>query len=199
MFTLKVVLVGSVGVGKSSFINRFVKDEYRDYLETTIGAAYLEKVITTSVGKVKLSIWDTAGQEAYSSLVPLYFRKASAVIITYDITRGKTYDDLRKWVKDVNMNITDDVILCIIGNKVDMNEFRQVEKTVAEKYCSEIGAYYFETSAKTAEGVTAVFDQIVKSILEARQKEKDESEMGSNDIVTTLDEKKVAPQERCVC
>jgi small GTP-binding protein len=158
----------------------------------------LEKTIKIDDTSVKLSIWDTAGQEAYSSLVPLYFRSTSAVIIVFDLTRGITFDDLRKWVKIATTQVPDDVLLVVCGNKSDLVEIRQVDEQKARDYCREIGAIYFETSAKTAENVNIVFSELVKNIWDRKAKVKlDETIVLEDDKIKIGSD--VPSTSRCAC
>ncbi|KAG2373966.1 hypothetical protein C9374_011631 [Naegleria lovaniensis] len=166
---MKVVLVGSVGVGKTSTVMRFVKDNFQEYIETTIGASYLSKVLNINDTQIKFNVWDTAGQEQYKSLVPLYFRKANAVIIVYDITRQKTFDDAKNWYKELIPHSPEDVIIAITGNKSDLDNLREIERIQGEKYANSIGAIFNETSAKNSSGITDIFQRLGKAWLSKQQ------------------------------
>jgi Ras-related protein Rab-22 len=85
---VKVVLLGDTGVGKSSLVLRFVTNNFKPYSESTIGASFMSKMIMVQGKPIKFQIWDTAGQEKYHSLAPMYYRGAAAAIIVYDITRS---------------------------------------------------------------------------------------------------------------
>ena len=85
---VKVVLLGDTGVGKSSLVLRFVTNNFKPYSESTIGASFMSKMIMVDAKPIKFQIWDTAGQEKYHSLAPMYYRGAAAAVIVYDITRS---------------------------------------------------------------------------------------------------------------
>ncbi|XP_065278610.1 ras-related protein Rab-5C isoform X2 [Emys orbicularis] len=91
----KLVLLGESAVGKSSLVLRFVKGQFHEYQESTIGAAFLTQTVCLDDTTVKFEIWDTAGQERYHSLAPMYYRGAQAAIVVYDITNteAQTYAD----------------------------------------------------------------------------------------------------------
>ena len=86
VFQFKLVLLGDSAVGKSSLVLRFVRGQFFEYQESTIGAAFLTQTVALNDTTVKFEIWDTAGQERYHSLAPMYYRGAAAAIVVYDIT-----------------------------------------------------------------------------------------------------------------
>merc|ERR1712065_7596 len=95
----KLVLLGESAVGKSSLVLRFVKGQFHEYQESTIGAAFLTQTVCLDDTTVKFEIWDTAGQERYHSLAPMYYRGAQAAIVVYDITNTDTFNRAKAWVK----------------------------------------------------------------------------------------------------
>ena len=100
---LKVVLLGESGVGKSSLVLWFINNEFRPYFETTLGAAFTQKSVQYKNNKYKYLIWDTAGQEKYHALAPLYYRDAQVAILVYDVASPKTFDVVLKWVKELEL------------------------------------------------------------------------------------------------
>jgi small GTP-binding protein len=94
-------LLGDMGAGKSSLVLRFVKGQFFEYQESTIGAAFLTQTVATSDVTVKFEIWDTAGQERYHSLAPMYYRGAAAAIVVYDITSQASYARAKTWVREL--------------------------------------------------------------------------------------------------
>ncbi|KAF4315718.1 hypothetical protein BBO99_00007754 [Phytophthora kernoviae] len=132
---VKVVLLGDTGVGKSSLVLRFVTNNFRPYSESTIGASFMSKMIVVNDTPIKYQIWDTAGQEKYHSLAPMYYRGAAAAIVVYDITR-----------------------------KSDLEEKREVPASQARAYAEEIGALFIETSAKEDTNVSDLFIQISQAL-----------------------------------
>ncbi|KAK1324640.1 Ras-related protein RABF2a [Acorus calamus] len=97
----KLVLLGDVGAGKSSLVLRFVKGQFIDFQESTIGAAFFSQTIAVNDATVKFEIWDTAGQERYHSLAPMYYRGAAAAIVVYDITNPISYTRAKKWIQEL--------------------------------------------------------------------------------------------------
>ncbi|KAH0854225.1 hypothetical protein HID58_090098, partial [Brassica napus] len=97
----KLVLLGDVGAGKSSLVLRFVKDQFVEFQESTIGAAFFSQTLAVNDATVKFEIWDTAGQERYHSLAPMYYRGAAAAIIVFDITNQASFERAKKWVQEL--------------------------------------------------------------------------------------------------
>ena len=173
--TVKLVMLGDSGVGKTSIALRFVHNSYHPFVEATIGATYLSRNValpdpdeprsSSSPRKaVELKIWDTAGQERYQSLTPLYFRGAGAALLVYDITKLHSYQTLQRWVRELKHTGPENVLLTIVGNKSDLSQERTVSLEDAAAYAESIGAVYMEVSAKTGENVTEVFDDIAMRV-----------------------------------
>lgn len=154
---VKVVLLGDTGVGKSSLVLRFVTNNFKPYSESTIGASFMSKMITVSSKQIKFQIWDTAGQEKYHSLAPMYYRGAAAAIVVYDITRASTFRTLKNWVDELKSKGPKDIAIAIAGNKADLENQREVDSGMASAYAEEIGALYLETSAKDDLNVHDIF------------------------------------------
>lgn len=158
---VKVVLLGDSGVGKSSIVMRFVSNTYDKYNESTIGASFMSKMIMVDGHSIKYQIWDTAGQEKYHSLAPMYYRGAAAAIVVYDITKRSTFETLKAWVKELQQLGPPDIIICVCGNKADLKDQREVDSADAKRYAQEIGAIFFETSAKSGDASGKVQDMFV--------------------------------------
>lgn len=154
---VKVVLLGDTGVGKSSLVLRFVTNNFKPYSESTIGASFMSKMITVNSKTIKFQIWDTAGQEKYHSLAPMYYRGAAAAIVVYDITRPNTFSTLKSWIEELKNKGPKDIAIAIAGNKADLEDQREVDKNMAKNYAEEIGAMYLETSAKEDLNVHDIF------------------------------------------
>ncbi|MBA0839909.1 hypothetical protein Goarm_005599, partial [Gossypium armourianum] len=106
-FLFNQVLLGDVGAGKSSLVLRFVKGQFVEFQESTIGAAFFSQTVAVNDATVKFEIWDTAGQERYHSLAPMYYRGAAAAIIVYDITNQASFERAKKWVQELQSQGSD--------------------------------------------------------------------------------------------
>ncbi|KAL9065833.1 MAG: hypothetical protein Q9157_007339 [Trypethelium eluteriae] len=171
----KLVLLGESAVGKhpllspSSQTNSYKKDQFDDYRESTIGAAFLTQTIALDENTtVKFEIWDTAGQERYKSLAPMYYRNANCAVVVYDITQASSLDKAKAWVKELQRQANENIIIALAGNKLDLvNESpdkRAIQTSDAEQYAREAGLLFFETSAKTATNVKELFTAIAKKL-----------------------------------
>ncbi|KIO06928.1 hypothetical protein M404DRAFT_14903 [Pisolithus tinctorius Marx 270] len=162
-FQFKLVLLGESAVGKSSLVLRFVKDQFDDYRESTIGAAFLTQTVTLDDQTiVKFEIWDTAGQERYKA--PMYYRNANCAVVVYDITQASSLDKARTWIRELQRQADPSIVIALCGNKTDLTARRQITQEEAKKYADEEGLMWFETSAKTGEGVSEVFTAIAKKL-----------------------------------
>ena len=157
----KLVLLGDSGVGKSACVLRFVRDQYVEATESTIGAAFLSKSFEIDRRPVRAEIWDTAGQERYRSLAPMYYRGAQAAIVVFDITHRESFEGAKRWVRDLQRASEPGLVIALFGNKLDLAErLRKVDTAEAQAYASEAGLLFYETSARTAHNVSDAFIQV---------------------------------------
>ncbi|XP_019150644.1 PREDICTED: ras-related protein RABF2b-like [Ipomoea nil] len=160
----KLVLLGDVGAGKSSLVLRFVKGQFVEFQESTIGAAFFSQTVAVNDATVKFEIWDTAGQERYHSLAPMYYRGAAAAIIVYDITNQESFQRAKKWVQELQAQGNSNMVMALAGNKSDLVDARKVETEEAQKYAEQNGLFLMETSAKSATNVNSIFYEIAKRL-----------------------------------
>jgi small GTP-binding protein len=137
VFQFKLVLLGDSAVGKSSLVLRFVRGQFFEYQESTIGAAFLTQTVALNDTTVKFEIWDTAGQERYHSLAPMYYRGAAAAIVVYDITNRDTFQRAKQWVKELQRQGNPNIVIALAGNKSDLNSKRKVEPEEAESCAAQ--------------------------------------------------------------
>lgn len=160
----KLVLLGESAVGKSSLVLRFVKGQFHEYQESTIGAAFLTQTVCLDDTTVKFEIWDTAGQERYHSLAPMYYRGAQAAIVVYDVTSTDTFARAKTWVKELQRQANPNIVIALAGNKADLAGKRAVDLEEAQAYAEDNGLLFMETSAKTAKNVNEIFLAIAKKL-----------------------------------
>jgi small GTP-binding protein len=114
--------------------------------------------------RIEFKIWDTAGQEKYASLAPMYYRGAAAAILVYDITNRHSFFVLKTWAEELRSNGPPDIVLAVCGNKLDLEEARQISFQEAKDYAAETGAFYIETSARDDANVENMFVELGKRI-----------------------------------
>lgn len=171
----KIVMVGTMGVGKTSLAARYVKDTYREFVNPTIGASYLWRKERIDEKEVKFSIWDTAGQEQFYALVPMYFRDAEAVILVVDVTRDTCEDEAMLWLEKVKQSAPSTALVFLTLNKVDMEGERVYTLESAENFCRSASSFRMhaaEVSAKTGDGVHDLFDTIGRACLNKNSSDK---------------------------
>ncbi|OHT12935.1 small GTP-binding protein [Tritrichomonas foetus] len=161
----KVVLLGSSTVGKTSILNRLMRDSYTAETVTTIGSGFKTKTIQVGDTYVKMQIWDTGGHERFRSLAPMYFHDADAAIIVYDITSQQSFEEVEYWFHDLIEKGPTNLVIALAGNKSDLANLRAVSTTngssYADKHCIQI---FMETSALSGENITEIFTDIAANI-----------------------------------
>ena len=142
----KIIFTGDIYVGKTSIINVLMGQKFNNDYEASIGVDFFSKTIKYKGKIIKLQIWDSAGQEKFRSLIPNYIRGSSLVFVVYDISNKKSFNNVNSWVNFVN-NIENSNIV-IVGNKIDLENKREVTYEEGKKYCEENNFDFFEVSAK---------------------------------------------------
>ncbi|ELU08055.1 hypothetical protein CAPTEDRAFT_163376 [Capitella teleta] len=164
--TFKVVLLGEGAVGKTSLLLRFVENKFNDKHLTTLQASFLNKKMNIGGKRVNLAIWDTAGQERFHALGPIYYRDSNGAVLVYDITDEDSFLKVKNWVKELRKMLGNEISLCIVGNKVDLENDRHISVQDAESYAASVGARHYHTSAKLNKGIEEMFLDLSKSMLE---------------------------------
>ncbi|CAN7998300.1 unnamed protein product, partial [Ixodes hexagonus] len=158
------------GVGKTSIITRYLQKKFVGITSPTIGASFQTVKVTIDNALVSMQIWDTAGQERFRAMAPLYYRKANAAIIVYDITSPNSFEAMKHWVTELRRNVEEVIGIFIVGNKCDLCSNRVISQEAARKFAESIGGNFFECSALSNEGIDDVFRELALSIAEAEDK-----------------------------
>ena len=165
-YIFKLILIGNSGVGKSSIIQRYMKQTFEESYKCTIGVDFLMKTLEINNKTVKLQLWDTAGQEKYKSMVASYYRGANVALVVFDLTNHSSFDSLPLWIENYYKNGPEQKNIILIGNKNDLVEERQVTKEEAELFSETNNMMYFETSAKEGDNIEYVFNYTAEKLLD---------------------------------
>ena len=214
--SIKIVLLGESGTGKTSIIAQFTRGEFDPNVVTSISAQFISKLtyISEYDKTIKFDIWDTAGQEKFRSLAQIFYKDAKAIILVYDITNLKSFEELKNyWYPKVKENCQSDIILGIAGNKDDLYENEQVSFQDAQNFADEIGAIYKKTSALSNTNIQFIFECIGKKYIDSsfdyrakdnEKKQKFEKNNENHSVKKTEnnrlrldDEIKVKPKQNC--
>ena len=183
LLKLKLIVVGNQGTGKSCILNRFINDTFDENYQATIGLDFQSKNVTVHDQDVRLILYDTAGQERFRSLIPMYIREAQIILLIYDISNKDSFDSIPKWVKEITEVKMSDVIFVLIGNKNDLEEERKVSFEEGKQLAEKNKFIFQEVSAKTGKNIENLFEvQIYGAIYNKFKAEFDKREgEGGND------------------
>ena len=171
---LKIILVGDVSVGKTSVLERYINNNFKDDYTCTIQAEQKTKIINEdSNTSIRMDIWDTAGQEKFRSLTRQYYRDSQGAIIVFDITKKKTFDSLQTWIDDIQDYSDKDIPIIIVGNKSDLIDEREVSENNINEFLNDKYTY-FEVSAKYGNNIDLAFNKMKKLIMENRKMNNEE-------------------------
>uniref|UniRef100_A0AAY5KC40 small monomeric GTPase n=2 Tax=Protacanthopterygii TaxID=41705 RepID=A0AAY5KC40_ESOLU len=161
----KLLLIGDSGVGKTCVLFRFSDDAFNTTFISTIGIDFKIKTVELQGKKIKLQIWDTAGQERFHTITTSYYRGAMGIMLVYDITNAKSFENISKWLRNIDEHANEDVERMLLGNKCDMEDKRVVPKAKGEQIAREHGIRFFETSAKANISIEKAFLTLAEDIL----------------------------------
>jgi len=154
-YLFKYIIVGDAGVGKSCLLLQFTDKRFRAEHDMTIGVEFGHRVVEIDDQKIKLQIWDTAGQEAFRSITRAYYRGATGALLVYDISRRASFDHLAQWLTDA-LQHGPNMVIILIGNKNDLDR-REVTYEEGAWFARQNGLHHLECSAKTGQNVDAAF------------------------------------------
>ena len=161
----KILLLGDSSVGKSCLLLRYCDNSFQDAHLTTIGLDFRLKTIALEENrKVKMQIWDTAGEDRFRAITRNYYKGANGILLIFDVTDKKSFDHVRDWVDRIREEGPEGIILYLIGNKIDKENDRIISKEDGEKIAEEYKLKYFETSAKCSIGVEEVFTNLAREV-----------------------------------
>jgi small GTP-binding protein len=165
--TFKVVFLGESGCGKTSIISSYIEKEFTSTLSPTVGCAGRTVDFQYRGHTLTLLLWDTAGQELYRSLTPIYYRNSAAAVIVYDLSARDTFEQIHGWIDGLH-SIVGDIVMVVCANKSDIEDARAVEELEGAALAQSVNAQFVETSAKTGRGLELLFQTVVKEVVERK-------------------------------
>ena len=156
-YSLKVIAVGDSGVGKTSFLARFVRDNFDDEIPSTLGVEFMSKIIETEKHRIQLQLWDTAGQELFRSVTRGYYRGSVGALLLFDLSKPDSFESINSWLNDVREIARPECVVALIGNKLDLcppSRQSEVQKEEDNKYSQQVKKDKEIAEKKTAEMIT---------------------------------------------
>ena len=192
----KILLIGDLGVGKSSIILRYIEDYFSGTLMSSIGVDFKTKQIEIDDKLIKLQIWDTAGHEKFRTITTSYYKSAHAIIVLYDITDSNSFEHIKNWMTDIDKFAKQGVLKILIGNKIDLLENRKVTKEAGQALANKYKINFFEVSAKGNINIDNMFLDTAKSLLE-RSENAINDDNKNNNVVLNGNKIKIKKKKKC--
>lgn len=164
-YLFKIVLAGNSSVGKSSLILKFVENTFKEIFLPTIGIDFKLKTLTINDKRIKLQIWDTAGQDRFKTVNKNYYRGAHGILLMYDITQLDSFKNLNSWLIEIEKNANKNVVKLLVGNKVDLENERKVTYQQGNEFAEANDMLFIETSVKEDVNVTKAFENLGEKLV----------------------------------
>ena len=203
-YTFKYIVVGNAFVGKSNIIYRFVQGKFNENYKATINLDFSYKNLKIGDKIYRVQLWDTVGQEEFQSISRGYYKSGVCALVVYDITNRESFNNVSTWVEECKNNGPSTISLVLVGNKIDLEDKRQITYEEGEDYANQNNMQFFETSALNGSNIDKMFNDTVESIIRKIEnnyyKDKDcgiDFNTNSNNKKTELN--KNAPKKKKKC
>ena len=163
-FLLKYIVIGDSSVGKSNILLKYTNEKFNEDYQATIGVEFGAKNEKLGDKIYRLQIWDTAGQETFRSITRSYYKNSVCACVVYDITKKQSFDNIKGWIEDCKKHSPKTIFLVLIGNKIDLEEQREVSYEEGEACAKQYGMLFYETSAKTGKNIVECFRESCSEI-----------------------------------
>lgn len=163
-FLYKILLIGDSGSGKTSILNRFIDKSFNEKYIPTVGIDFRTKIIEQDGKKIKLQIWDIAGQTRFKSVTSSFYRGAVGIVIVYDVTDKKSFENVAHWLNEIDRYSNKDSVNILLGNKNDLIENKKVNYSDANIFSVNNNLAFFETSAKNGDNIDDCFEELINLI-----------------------------------
>ena len=200
--TIQLLITGDSSVGKTSILTRYSNGTFKEDYIATVGIDYFSKDEIINNKTTRIKIWDTAGQERFNSLTQGFFKNVQGVILAYDVTKTESFDNLKNWISSIKTNMQSQKInmpVVIMGNKIDLTDDREIKTEDAEKFAEENQYKYFETSAKTGEGIDDGVRELVNQVLNDSNKDNEQENYARDSVQLKKDTGKNDKEKKKGC
>lgn len=194
-YTFKLILIGDSSVGKTNLLERYCDNTFNNYFYSTIGVDFKIKMLEYKNLTIKLQIWDTAGQERFRTLTVAFYRGSHGILIVFDITDKSSFNNIKRWLTEINMHINNHTKIVIVGTKCDLKDLRQVSHDEAQECADNLGFQYIETSSKENINVETLFTTLIQDILIS----KDVINLTTNTNATNINKISYDNDSSCIC
>ena len=161
----KILLLGDSAVGKSCLLLRYCDEKFQDLHLATIGLDFrLKTIYLENNKKIKVQIWDTAGQDRFLAITKNYYRGANGILLVFDVTNLSSFEHIKNWIEQIKEEAPEKIIIYLVGNKIDCIHNRLISNEEGKKLAGQFRLKYYETSAKNDENVNSTFLDLIKEI-----------------------------------
>ena len=202
--TFKYIVVGNAFVGKSNIIYRFVQGKFNENYKATINLDFSYKNIKKGDKIYRVQLWDTVGQEEFQSISRGYYKSGVCALVVYDITNRESFNNVGTWMEECKINGPSTISLVLVGNKIDLEDKRQITYEEGEDFANQNNMQFFETSALNGSNIDELFNDTVESIIKKIEnnyyKDKDcgiEFHHNPNNKKTELSKKAPKKKKKC--
>ena len=163
-YKIKFIIIGDTCVGKTKIVYRFVKGEFQNKYQATIGMDYSSSNLEINGKLFHLQLWDTGGSERFRSITQAYYRNAICALIVYDITNQKSFESISQWIEDCNKYTNEKIIMILVGNKTDLEDQREVSQQIGREKANNNMMLFFECSALNGHNIENIFYEACNTI-----------------------------------
>ena len=194
-FLLKILILGDSSVGKTLIVQKLKNSNFDGNTLATLGIDFQFHTIMVLNKRVRLQIFDTAGQEKYKNIATSYYRGVNCIIICFDVTVQDSYNHVKDWLNNIEYFAKKNVMKVLVGNKIDLKEERKIDSLVANDFAESCNIKYYETSALKNIGVKELFETISETYIK-NNPEKNVNNT-NNDVFKLEDDNNLKKKKKC--
>jgi len=196
---LRIILIGDSGVGKSNIVMRYTKNQFNAELTTTTGVENQTKTVTIGNQKIRVQLWDLAGQERYRSMAKAYYRGTHGVLLVLDVTKKSSFDNLIFWLNEVTEYSNTDMTIMLLANKTDISNEQAVPSNELREFAKKNNLFYEEVSAKDGTNIEKAFTILIEEIYRKIQKKQAQSAVAPKNSSPIIDLRQPTPAKKKCC